>query len=124
MSGPRPPGADTGSSSLCIQYTLYGIGDRNNAKVNDLKIVLHAKGLTQTGKKAALIQRIIDNRALWEGGGASTSPPATTGTTETTETAPHRSNIILVEGGQTANNSAPPTEATPEDQNKGSAEIR
>ena len=86
-----------------------------------MKVALYAKGLKCTGKKADLKQRIIDNRTLWEGGGASTSPP---GTTETTETALPRVNIILVEGGQTANNSAPPTEATPEDQNKGSAEIR
>ena len=86
-----------------------------------MKVALHAKGLQCTGKKADLKQRIIDNRTLWEGGGASTSPPGTTETTETTETALPRVNIILVEGGQTANNSALLTEeATPQDQNKGS----
>ena len=121
MSGPIPPGPDTSSAYSCIRYTLYGTGDRDNAKaaIADMKIVLHAKGLNCKGKKAELTQRVIDNRAFWghehEGGGASTSPPATC---TATETAPLRSDIIEV--AQTPNTSAPPTEATPEVQNKSS----
>ena len=125
MSGPRPPGPETSRAYSCIQYVLYGKGDKNNAQVSDMQKALHEKNLPYTKcKKAELKQRIIDNRELWEHehecGGASSSPPV--GTTETTEIAPPSSGagVIIIEAPQAPNTSAPPTEVPLEGQNKSS----